>query len=331
MSVVCAGLLAAATAVTAVAEQRQAAARPAAGLAAAHPGDVGIASDPAVLFASGFEDGFAGWTRANRKVCAIEEDAPRAHAGKKCLRLTATRGLDTGGETALRLERGVDRLFLRFYCRFDADACWPHHFVKLRALAPGFDGPAGVAPPGDKGFWTGIEPLRGAWRFYTYWHAMRGWNNPGGEVPVNDDGTPNTGKNDFYGNTFQPAAQPEIPRAQWICVEAMVKANTPGRSDGEMAFWIDGREMGRFGPGTPPGKWVRNTFVTTGKAGEKLAPFEGFDFRTSAELKLNEIGLLWYVSEEYAAKGQAERNVVWFDDVVVATEYIGPMVTKTAR
>jgi hypothetical protein len=301
------------------------------GLAAKHPGDAGLAGEPAVLFASGFEQGFDGWTRSNRKVCAIDEGAQVAHSGAKCLRITATRGVDTGGETTWRLARGVDELYLRLYCKFAEDACWPHHFVKLRAQAPGWDGPAGVAPPGDKGFWTGIEPLRGAWRFYTYWHRMRGFNNPGGDVAINDDGTKNTGANDFYGNTFQPAAQPPIPRGQWICVEAMLKANTPGKQDGAMAFWIDGVELGRYAPGTPSGTWVRNEFVTGGERNTKPAPFPGFDFRTTDALKVSEIALLWYVSEEYAAKGTATKNVVWFDDVVVATEYVGPRTAVGPR
>ena len=51
----------------------------------------------------------------------------------------------------------------------------------------------------------------------------------------------------------------------------------------------------------------------------------------ASELKLSEIGLLWYVSEEYAAKGTATKNVVWFDDVVVATEYVGPRVPTSPR
>jgi hypothetical protein len=295
------------------------------GLAAKYPGDAGIERDPAVLFASSFEHGFEGWTRVNTRICAVAEEPGLAHAGKACCRETATRGKDTGGEATWRLPQGVDQLYLRFYCRFDKDTCWPHHFVKIRALAPGFDGDAGVAPPGDKGFWTGIEPLRGTWRFYTYWHAMRGWNNPGGDAALNDDGSPNTGQNDFYGNSFTPDGQPPVPRETWICVEAMVKANTVGKSDGEMAFWIDGKKVGHYRPGEPLGWWRHNVFVTSGDKGTKPGPFPGFEFRTDPALKLNEIGLQWYVSEEYAAKGTADRNVVLFDDVVVATAYVGPM------
>lgn len=306
-------------------ESSAAATPPVEGIAARYPLDAGIARDPAVLYASGFEDGFDGWTRVNRKIAVLHEDAAQAHGGTRFLRETATRGSDTGGEISWRAKQGVDLLHLRFYCRFAADACWPHHFVKIRALKDGFDGRAGLAPPGDMGFWTGIEPLRGRWRFYTYWHRMRGFNNPVGDGARNDDGTENTGENDWYGNSFTPDGQDEVPRGRWICVEAMVKANTPGTSDGEQAFWIDGVKVGHYRPGEPRGAWRRNVWTTSGKDLREPGPFPGFDFRSSDELKLNEIALQWYVSEEYAAKGAATANIVDFDDVVVARSYIGPV------
>ncbi|MBL8736775.1 MAG: hypothetical protein JNL12_10140 [Planctomycetes bacterium] len=300
------------------------------GLAARYPGDVGIAGDPAVRFATGFEDGFAGWTRQNPRIFTLVDDPTLAHGGGRCALATATRGKDTGGEITWRTEDGHDRLFVRFYCRFAPDAVWPHHFVKLRALAPGWDGPAGAAPPGDKGFWTGIEPLRGRWRFYTYWHAMRGFDNPGPTPGTNDDGTEPTAKNDFYGNGFTPDGQAEVPRDRWICVEAMLQANTPGECDGAMAFWIDGVRVGDYRTGTPVGQWLRNVWITSGPRLARPVPFPGFDFRTTSALRVNEVGLLWYVSDEYAKLGTAERNRVWFDDVVVATEYIGPRGVATS-
>lgn len=299
------------------------------GLAAKFPDDVGIAQHPAVLFATGFEDGFAGWTRQNPRIFTLVDDAAFAHSGKRCAQATATRGKDTGGEIQWRTERGHDRLFVRFHCRFAPDAVWPHHFVKLRALAPGWDGPAGVAPPGDKGFWTGIEPLRGKWRFYTYWHRMRGFNNAGTSAGRNDDGTETTAENDFYGNSFTPDGQAEVPRDRWLCVEAMLQANTPGQADGAMTFWIDGVRVGDYRTGTPVGQWLRNVWITSGPKLQQPVPFPGFDFRTTTQLAVNEVALLWYVSDEYAKLGSAERNRVWFDDVVVATEYIGPMAQAT--
>lgn len=301
------------------------------GLASAYPGDRGLAGHPSVRFTADFEDGLRGFQVRHRGIFTVVDDRQFAHGGQRCVQATATRGVDHGGEITLVLPKGEDRLFVRFYCRFAEDTVWPHHFVKLRALAKGFDGEAGKAPPGDQGFWTGIEPLRGTWRFYTYWHAMRGWNNPGPVPGRNDDGTETTAANDFYGNSFTPDGQDPVPKDRWICVEAMLQANTVGKHDGAMAFWIDGKEVGRYGPGVPVGCWRRNVFVTSGPNCKDPRPFSGFDFRTVPELKVNEVALLWYVSDEYAAKGTAERNRVWFDDVVVATEYIGPKVDAKAK
>jgi hypothetical protein len=56
-------------------------------------------------------------------------------------------------------------------------------------------------------------------------------------------------------------------------------------------------------------------------------PFEGFRWRKHPELKVNFFWLLFYVTENAARQNNVEPkpvNQVWFDDIVVATEYIGP-------
>ncbi|HMO66339.1 MAG TPA: hypothetical protein PKE47_14130, partial [Verrucomicrobiota bacterium] len=50
------------------------------------------------------------------------------------------------------------------------------------------------------------------------------------------------------------------------------------------------------------------------------APFGGFRWRTVPELNVNFVWL--YV---YTQRPAGHRIKVWFDDVVVATEYIGPI------
>jgi len=56
-------------------------------------------------------------------------------------------------------------------------------------------------------------------------------------------------------------------------------------------------------------------------------PFEGFRWRNSNDLKLNFFWLLHYVTENAARQNRVDNpekeNTVWFDDIVVATEYIG--------
>jgi hypothetical protein len=287
-----------------------------AGIAARYPGDRGIERDPAVLFASGFENGFEGWTHHNPKVSTIVNDPALAHGGRAVLQTTATRGQNSGGDVTYTLPRGVDRLYLRFYTKFHEETCMPHHFVKIRAFAPNFriGGHAGRRPRGDQAFWTGIEPLRDrTWNFYTYWHEMRSYENPDGS------GTR------AYGNMFHPGGQTPFETGEWICVEAMMKANTVGRHDGEKAFWINGTKIGHWRTGEPEGRWLRDKFFTHGPYFRDPKPFEGFNFRTSDEVKIRQIALQWYLSAEHMARhATVDENIVYFDDVVVATSYVGP-------
>ncbi len=69
--------------------------------------------------------------------------------------------------------------------------------------------------------------------------------------------------------------------------------------DGRQAFWIDGRKVGDFG---------------------------GIEWRKTAELTLNAFWLMSYVTDRWT---DHKTNRVWFDDVVVATEYIGPIVARS--
>lgn len=77
-------------------------------------------------------------------------------------------------------------------------------------------------------------------------------------------------------------------------------------------------------PGTPTGTWRGARFVMAGEENIDPQPFEGFEFRSDGSVKISEISLQWYVSQEVAERGDAEENIVYFDDVVIATEYIGP-------
>ncbi len=53
------------------------------------------------------------------------------------------------------------------------------------------------------------------------------------------------------------------------------------------------------------------------------APFEGYRWRTAPELNVNYVWL--YV---YSQQPEGHRIRVWYNDVVVATEFIGPLVGK---
>jgi hypothetical protein len=118
----------------------------------------------------------------------------------------------------------------------------------------------------------------------------------------------------------------------------MMKLNEVGSSTGELALWLDGKLVSHLGPGFPRGKWVYDKFLP-GQGGEGVRwderqqraqplnfgaegePFEGFEWRSNQELQLNFLWLLCYITE--AKPGQVSK--VWFDQIVVARDYIGPL------
>ncbi len=81
----------------------------------------------------------------------------------------------------------------------------------------------------------------------------------------------------------------------------MLEANTgPEKADGRQAMWVDGRLAGEF-TGI---RWCMNTDV--------------------------KINCLWLEHYGYDASDPTkqfwkEKQTVWFDNVVVATRYIGPL------
>ena len=59
--------------------------------------------------------------------------------------------------------------------------------------------------------------------------------------------------------------------------------------------------------------------------GKKLAHYKDINWRASEELKLNGFCLMLYVTDRSATDAKPGKvNRVWFDDIVVATKYIGP-------
>ena len=76
----------------------------------------------------------------------------------------------------------------------------------------------------------------------------------------------------------------------------MAQANTPSEHDGRMAFWVDGK---------------------------LAADFPGVRFRDTEDLKANLINISFYTENRRVRGGE-----MWYDDVVAATSYIGPMVDE---
>lgn len=294
------------------------------GLARKYAGDVGIADDPNVIFAENFEAGSldevtARWESVqNAEIMSLSADVPQASGGRRSLLMSHVGGQSTGGHLYRRLAPGYEQLFVRFYVKFDPD-CFPiHHFVHLGGYHPATPWPqggAGTRPSGNERFSTGVEPFGNNWRwdFYSYWMGIR--SAPGGQS---------------WGNDFINDPALRVERGKWICVELMMKMNDPVTAgNGEQALWIDGKPwrkdgqlVSHLGEGFPRGRWVWDSFLPDPNG----APFEGFRWRSSEELDLNYLWLLLYITK--SPPGHISK--VWFDDIVVARRYIGPMNPSSA-
>ncbi|AGP41768.1 hypothetical protein BE04_40975 [Sorangium cellulosum] len=312
-------------------------------LSARYPDDVGIGGDPAVLFHDDFEAGWGRWDgpTADTRTLHIEADPATAHGGRGYLRSTVTTAdleEDTyvSSSTWVTHER-ADAIYWRFHVRFPELAPNPHHWVRMAAGVEGWDasGLANTVPPGDEGFWFDFDTnTDDVFNFYVYWHKMRsGRCNDGTAAPgcAGDQGSTY-----YYGNVFQPPGQAPFPRDRWFCVEMHARANTVGESDGALAFWIDDVAVGDYRPGHPEGTWLRAEFHTGGcdfSACTPPGPFEGFEFRSSSDVRFKSFMLDAYYERDSDARRRAEMEergltvsdarTILYDDVVVATERIG--------
>ena len=264
------------------------------GLASLYPGDLDIERDPRVIFVDDFETGTvkeigARWGEVSKAGnMDLNAEVHAGSPGTKSIHIKQNGHLYTH-------TRPVDTMYCRFYVRFHPKHGYNHHFVHIvadRHPTPWPKGGAGTTPAGDMKFSTGIEPT-GRWGKVPppgVWNFYSYWHQMKSK----------------WGSVFNGKQTP-IERGRWYCVEAMVKANSsPEKSDGEQAFWVDGELYGRF---------------------------EGFNWRSTDKLKLNSFWLLYYNTDQPARHNKdpdpASRVMeVWFDDVVVATEYIGPVVGR---
>lgn len=300
------------------------------GIARKYPGDVGIEKDPDVVFAETFEGTLPEILArfedvSGKETFSLAPDVPGSAGGTQSLLMTHVGGGESRNHLYRRIAPGLEQMFARFYVKFDKDCAPVHHFgTHVGGNNPSSKWPmmdAGNAPAGDKSFNVSIEPFGKSWTwdYYTYWCEMRG--------------SPPKGKR--WGNVFVRDPKLEVVRGEWVCVELMVKMNDPEDTNGELALWIDGKRVSHLGKGFPVGTWTFDKF-TPGKKGPGVTwdhelgdrratrgggPFEGFRWRTVKELNANYVWLSLYMTHKQ--KGHISK--VHFDNVVVASKYIGPI------
>jgi hypothetical protein len=186
---------------------------------------------------------------------------------------------------------------MRHYVRYGEDFGYFSHggstFYAWNNYQFGPGGHAGRAPTGDEGFWGLLEVT-----------GMRGKYEPPGALNFyvywwKMKPYP-SGKH--FGNRFMTEPLQIPKRGQWLCLEWRVKVNTPAEDDGELDCWVNGTKCGEF---------------------------RGINWRSVESLKLNQVDLALYLpTTGFDTAGGGDTRTVWYDDVVVATEYIGPKTNE---
>ena len=285
------------------------------GLAARYSSDQDLRKDAAVVFVDDVEtstgatllDGFASdhksarnnpWDNAWGRV-RITRDPAHTHTGGQALEFSTQPPGGTG--VSKDLGSGFDRLFLRYYIKYDDVFPGAHHVGGALSARPPGERPA---PPGIKADGTNrFDVLLDHWSFHpklpapgylvAYVYHMdqqHEWGEQFYPSGVTQPGV--NAARGIFGPSFVPRPNFLPTRGRWYCNELMAQANTPGQRDGRIAFWVDGR---------------------------LAADFPNLRFRSVESLKLNRASIGMYESRTGAVRR------VWIDDVVVASAYIGPM------
>jgi hypothetical protein len=253
-----------------------------------------------IIFADDFESGSLDKWDEDSKVndplrLRLVTEPQHVYRGHYALEVTARVGSNEGGKLNKWFMPGYDQVHARWYCKFAEDFDQGNHMHFCHLLANRAD---------DR--WSafgkaGIRPS-GADFFTTGLEPWRSWGQypaPGEmmlytyhmDMPID----PKMGM--YWGEMMRPQEPFALERGRWYCMEMMVKANAPGAADGEQAFWIDGEEIARFA---------------------------GIRWRTTEALKINDFWLMLYVHQS------RQLNRVYFDEVVISSQYVGPLEEETA-
>lgn len=271
--------------------------------------------NPAALYCNDFESGGLDGLEAGpaATVVAASDGAP-VYDGGYSLHADFTPPYEAQAELGVRFA-GVERVYLRFYVRFDAAWDEPmHHWYAIHGDHPddpwSCHGDAGCRPNGQVCLsGTTVDTretvdgqLPGEPFFYTYHPDMAcdsertcaNYNDPQAVcdgcaargLPCED------GLECCWGNWFDvnQGVPTSMVQDTWYAIETMVAANTPGMADGEMALWIDGQLVAQHG---------------------------GIAWRETSDLLLNHV-IVW----NYYRSVASSRSI-WFDNLVVSTEPIG--------
>ena len=280
------------------------------GIAAKYPGDSNIKSDPNVIFADDFESYrfelqlWGHWDNIyQQQNVQITTDPANVFSGQRSLQMRVpAQSTEVANGVEKHLNPARDLVFVRVYTKFVAgyNASGSEHngiSVSSQYCCPG------VPANGTNKFLVDVENGRdlasanpGFTNSYAYYPEQRGpygdhWFPDGTVLPFSK--IPGN-----FGPYFVPRPNFIPALNRWYCYELMVKANTPGLRDGRVAIWIDGA---------------------------LIADFQNVRLRDVNTLKIDKVSLGLYIK----ANPVPTDIVKWYDNVVIATSYIGPMSPAT--
>ncbi len=269
------------------------------GLSWLYPGDVGLERDPRVLFVEDFESEpkTAGWMKPEGWFAGVKfepgsemelTDQVPAAGGKRCLQYNLKTGKKSAGGM-FRLLKPSECVYLRYYRMFEKAWEWPKgygpHDTGLYAFSGEFKAPTDTELHVLVDFTMGADTLVGVG---SPRQQVKEW-----EAFIKK----NVGTNPVVGSAlpWNRAKPDKIEPMKWHCVEVMVKLSKPGQKDGAIKLWVNGKLVSE-GDGLP----LRDA--------------------DHADLMLN----LLFVGA-YFHPGSPKDQSHWIDQVVAATEYIGPI------
>lgn len=297
-----------------------------------YPFDSLIQNDHDVILAEMFEGSASSlttsgnyWNTVSPNPLNIISDpsVPNGSHGFQSLRLiTKQDGTNPNQNTLVYklLPDITDSIFVRYYIKYDTSTIYHHSGLWIGGKNPPSTTPGnigGALPLGDQQFHVGTEikglangqsTTNSLFGLYTYWMGMHQSSLP----PPNN----------FFGNEFYNSTTLDnIDLDSWNCIEIMVKLNNPvSANNGEIKLWINGNLIANLGYQFPTGTWSFNHF-TEGPG----TPFEGFQFRNDNALNLNYIWLRNFND----MNSIGHQGNIYFDHLVVAKKYIGPISTHT--
>jgi len=248
-----------------------------------------------IIFSDDFETGELAehWDQVNIRTPAyggIETTPENIHSGKRSLKLTSV--ANDGKASVAQVVRwflpGYDQLYFRFYAKFASDFDQGNfmHWAMIGGSRTDDKysgmGKAGIKPNGTDFFTAMFEPGRERKKYPPPGALQFSVSYP--EMKAAADGV-------HWTNSVHPDEPFVLELDRWYCLEAMVKLNQIGKTDGELAYWVDGKEI----------LHVRD-----------------FHWRDSDILKLN---FFWFSQYVHQA---VQDNTCWYDDLVISTEYVGP-------